>query len=249
MISKLGEQAVVLRDLLTRSGGEVSKEFLRSWGRFPMRYRAEQTIGTIPALSLGQMLADLGIDEMVISPEGADSDHHGWGLRALEQQILAAMVRSTGSRRIFEIGTFDGGTTRLLAVAAGEEGTVHTIDLAPAEFDRTQFPDAFDGSMVGRKFRDTDEAPRIVQLLGDSTTFDFSPWFGQIDLVFVDGGHDEVHGRADSLNALRMVRPGGLVVWDDFASFWWGLVKGIAEVCDGRDLTRIAGTNFAYLKA
>jgi predicted O-methyltransferase YrrM len=246
--TKIREQVGAMYQLLWKSDRATRQTFVRSWVRFPLSFRAEQTASRVPSLTVNEMLQDFGIEQMVLDARGTGSDLHDWGLRPFEQEILVTLITSSGFTNIFEIGTFDGGTTRLLACAGGADSTVHTIDLPPAEFDETQSPEAFDSSMVGWKFANTPEAGRIVQLLGDSTTFDFSPWFGQIDLVFVDGGHDHRHGRADSRNALRMVRPGGLIVWDDFVPFWWGLVEGVVEMCDGRDLKRISGTNFAYLR-
>jgi len=39
-----------------------------------------------------------------------------------------------------------------------------------------------------------------------------------MDIVFVDGGHTWEVLSNDSLNAIRMVRPGGFVIWDDYGS-------------------------------
>ncbi len=43
---------------------------------------------------------------------------------------------------------------------------------------------------VGSLFAGQEAAARITQLLGDSLSFDFSPWFNSIDLVLIDGGHE-----------------------------------------------------------
>jgi len=153
----------------------------------------------------------------------------------------------SGPRRVFEIGTFDGGTTALLADAVGESGEVFTLDLPPVAFDAAQTPPEFTGAMVGWRFADTAVAGRITQLSGDSKVFDFSLWYGTADVVFVDAGHDRPHGTADSKNALRLVREGGLVMWDDFVPHWWGLVEAIVEVAREQGLTRIEGTNLAYV--
>lgn len=57
------------------------------------------------------MLRDFGIERMVLEAKGTAADLHGWGLRPFEQEILTAVVESSGYTEIFEIGTFDGGTT------------------------------------------------------------------------------------------------------------------------------------------
>ena len=71
------------------------------------------------------------------------------------------------------------------------------------------------GGGVGRRFAGTPQAPRIRQLLGDSTTFDFTPWHGAIDFVFIDACHDYAFAKSDTANALRLA-PRGVIVWSRF---------------------------------
>ena len=61
---------------------------------------------------------------------------------------------------------------------------------------------------IGAAFRSTEHEPRITQHLGDSATFDYKPFAGAIDLVFVDGAHTYDYVRADSKNALSTIAPG-----------------------------------------
>jgi predicted O-methyltransferase YrrM len=74
-------------------------------------------------------------------------------------------------------------------------------------------------SRTGADYAGKDVVHKIHQLVGDSLTFDFSPYFNKVDLVFVDGGHRYEVVSSDTANALRMVRPGGVVVWHDFANY------------------------------
>jgi predicted O-methyltransferase YrrM len=246
---QVGEEADALRALLGRGAGRSRSDFLRSWARYPLRYRAQQSVESVSSVSVDEALADLGAAPLPLSAAHGDDERHPWGLRRLDQEVLVAMVGAVGASRVFEIGTFDGGTTALLVEAVGPTGEVFTLDLPPSAFDATQAPPEFDGSMVGWRYAGSPGAERITQLFGDSKTFDYSPWFGSIDVVFVDAGHDYPHGAADSANALRLVRDGGLVVWDDFVPHWWGLVQAIVEVVGERGLKRVEGTNLAYLKA
>jgi Methyltransferase domain len=78
--------------------------------------------------------------------------------------------------------------------------------------------------------------PRIKQLFGNSLEFDFSPYERSIDLVFVDAAHDYPHGFPDSRTALRLVRPGGVVLWHDFIAHFPGLVHAIIEATAGLPL-------------
>ena len=173
------------------------------------------------------------------------AERHDWSLGAAEQLILQALIKARGCRTAFEIGTFNGGTTRLIAEALPDDGKVWTIDLPPSAFDETQSPKDFVGSEVGFAHRDSPAAGKITQLFGNSLTYDFSAYRASADLVLVDAGHEYPNGLADSKSALQLVRPGGLILWDDFAPYWHGLVNGICDAMSGRDLGRLVGTALA----
>jgi predicted O-methyltransferase YrrM len=132
---------------------------------------------------------------------------------------LAAMLRP---KRIFEIGTSQGRTTALLAMNTPDDTQIFTLDLDPSQPLPGQVSDPhlieLAKKELGIAFRGTNWAKKITQLLGDSGTFDFSPYADSIDLVTVDGSHTYRFVRSDSLNAFRMIRPGGVILWHDFES-------------------------------
>ena len=73
------------------------------------------------------------------------------------------------------------------------------------------------GTSTGSYFKGRDDV-RIVQLLGDSSGFDYAAHIdGRIDLVFIDGAHDYRTKQIDTENALRLLAPGGTILWDNFA--------------------------------
>lgn len=141
-----------------------------------------------------------------------------------QRLILAALARGLDCRTFFEIGTNRGRTT--WTVARNNPDLVLTLDVAPAEAsaataydlgadDRAFFrPD----SACGEAFRGTPETGRITQLWGDSATFDFSPYAGAIDFVYVDGAHTYEYVKSDTARALRLLSPRGSIVWDDYTS-------------------------------
>lgn len=67
--------------------------------------------------------------------------------------------------------------------------------------------------------------------------------------MLVDGGHEYENGVADTLAALRLVRPGGIILWDDFQPYWDGLVHGICDTMQGRRLCRLAGSSLGVYVA
>jgi predicted O-methyltransferase YrrM len=160
-----------------------------------------------------------------------------------ELYCLAVISRIRQPRTIFEFGTCEGATTLWLAQTC-PEAEIFTIDLPlelRADWEQTTLGD----SGLGARFKGTPSAPRITQLLGDSRTYDFSDYFGRMDLVVVDAGYSYECATSDTENALRMLSPRGAVVWDDYA--WPGVVRAVDEAADRHGLTtvRIVPTELA----
>lgn len=234
-----------LSDLARAVAGMPPAQLARGLGRFPLEAQAGHLIDDLPTLELADVTGPVAF-EVQVQPR---SSRHAWSLGASEQLVLQAVLAGRRIRTAFEIGTFNGGTTRLLAEGIADGGHVTTLDLPPSTFDATQRPDGVKGDGVGRAYRDSPAAGRVQQLLEDSLTFDASPYAGRYDLVLVDGGHEYVHGVADTRTALRLVAPGGIILWDDFEPYWHGLVRGICQEMASRGLSRLAGTSLGVYLA
>jgi predicted O-methyltransferase YrrM len=165
----------------------------------------------------------------------------------LEQFFLAAYSRLRNPRNIFEIGTYDGSTTLLLARNA-PDAQIFTLDLppeaAPLATVRGEAQHAASGQ-TGSAFVGTPEEARIEQLYGDSRTFNFEAWAGSIDLVIVDGGHTYECVAADTATAQRLLAPAGTIVWDDYEPVWPDVVHAVDET--GLPVTQIKHTGLAVL--
>jgi predicted O-methyltransferase YrrM len=178
-----------------------------------------------------------------------DVKYTRWNMDPMEQYFLAALASQRKPRTIFEIGTFDGSTTLLLARAA-PEAQIFTLDLPPDSPVVSQSGTSerlADMGSWGVRFRERPEAGRITQLFGDSREYDFSPYYGKVDLVVVDGGHTAECVIPDSENALRMVAPGGIVVWDDYEEGWPAVTESVDAVArrHGLYLVRLQKTGIA----
>lgn len=227
-------------------GDGQRRRFLRSWARYPLEYAAARSIDALPRIGIEEVL-DGAVHDVPLQPLLADVGD--WSLNLLERLLLFLVVQGTGARRIFEIGTFNGGTTRLMAQWVPADGHVVTLDLPPERFDATQHPPDLHGAQIGSVFQGSSVESKITQLLEDSLEFDPVPYESSFDVVLVDGAHDYAHGLTDSRTALRLIRPGGVILWDDFEPHWADLVRGICTAMSGRRFGRFHGSSFAVHSA
>lgn len=170
-----------------------------------------------------------------------------------ELALLCAAVRWLRPRSLFEFGTFDGRTTWHFARNAGPESRLWTLDLPldhPARF-RTEHDRSVGkvhGVQVGAHFLDTPEEERITQLHQDSLEFDCTPFEKAIDFCFIDASHEYKHVRTDTENALRMVRPGGLIFWHDYSRWWPGVQRCLDGLSQSLPVFRAENTSLAALQ-
>jgi len=144
----------------------------------------------------------------------------------LEKAVLAALVLDQQPTRIFEFGTYEGDATVLLASNASD-ARVYTLDLderavgrvsldpgTPIRPDRTglDYQERLLFRQIGGHL---DE--QIVELRGDSLTFDYKAYAREMDLVLVDANHQKPYVESDTRNALQMLAPGGTIIWDDYS--------------------------------
>lgn len=160
-----------------------------------------------------------------------------WQTTLVELAVIVGIVRSRKPAHIFEIGTFDGRTTLAMHLNF-PNAAIHTIDLPGGK------PGSPGGNAPGYLFHDVVEEGVISQLYGDTTQFDFSPWFGTQDLVFVDAGHSYRNALADSHTALRLVEGReGTVIWHDYA-----VMPGVTRAVEEIMLEVVSEVDFHWIK-
>jgi predicted O-methyltransferase YrrM len=157
---------------------------------------------------------------------------------------------------LFEIGTFDGRTALNLALNSPAGCEVVTLDLPPDSETRFSL-DPRDVHMVqkprsGARYDKHREAcpevvNRIRQLFGDSAELDPAPYEQRCSLVFVDGSHAYDYVVSDTVNALRLIRAGGVIVWHDYG-VWEGVTRGLEEIEESQrlGLQHIEGTSLVF---
>ncbi|GBD00203.1 hypothetical protein HRbin17_02741 [bacterium HR17] len=170
-----------------------------------------------------------------------------------ELVVLACLVRHLRPKRLVEIGTAEGRTTLNFALHAPEDAEIITLDLPP---EQTGAPTLSRGpdyaqlniSEPGVFFRHHPDIARKIRLvLANSTTFDWTPYERSVDFVFLDGAHDYESVRKDSENALRIVRPGGVIVWHDYGN-WDGVSRCLNELGEKLPIVWLEQTSLACLK-
>ncbi len=184
-----------------------------------------------------------------------ETDKADGNVNLTELAVLNALCQTHQPKEIFEIGTFDGRTT--LNLALNSDANVHTLDLPAEELDSAGVIGAdkryVDKPSSGARFTSPPHnalpcVKRITQLLGDSAKFDFSPWHGKIDLVFVDGAHSYDFVVNDSEVALKLLNPaGGVIVWHDYG-VWPDVAQALKELKEKRPdlpLVHVKGTSLA----
>lgn len=193
--------------------------------------RPGREIAILPLQELGEELgfAEPYIPEIGVYRYGVED----FKTEIAEPGIYRYLYRNLRPRRHLEFGTWEGFGTALCASSC--EAEIWTVNLPEGERDAAGAPvyaaqrlpgeaatpaagvagDA--GDRIGWRYRAAGYGPRVHQLLMDSRDFpvgDFAPGF--FDTVLVDGGHTPEVMAADTEVALRLARPGGVIIWHDF---------------------------------
>ena len=143
------------------------------------------------------------IDELAAfgdAHDAAATDHAGRMLNITPDtgEFLAVLVKATRARRI-------RSSTLWLANAAGPDGAVTTVEMAPSKI-----------AMARENFARAQLAQRITQLEGDAGPLLARLFDAAFDLVFLDSQRSAYLDWWPHLK--RVLRPGGLLVVDNATS-------------------------------
>ena len=138
------------------------------------------------------------------------------------QYLVVELVALLQPKAAFEIGTMRGLLTSLIAMNMPSDGCVFTLDLpsgaVPEHASDLQYIERVE-LHLGDFFRNTPwMGKKIRQLRGNSLQFDFSPFYDKMDFVLVDASHTDAAVFSDSMNAFRMIKVGGVILWHDYES-------------------------------
>jgi len=175
-------------------------------------------------------IASVNVPVGVIHQESHHANH-------ADMLYVCGIAKCSGAKRIFEFGTYRGQTTCGLA-AVCKDAQVYTLNLPP-EDDPRYAP--FIGMYIAR----SPDRDRITQIFADSRTFDTAPYRESMNYIFIDGDHSYEGVKNDTEKALQLLKPGGVIVWHDYAAKSPGVLKYLAEFSRERPLFRLRETCLA----
>jgi predicted O-methyltransferase YrrM len=228
----------------------------RRWRRFSRRVRGKSD----------QFLQQTRLHEIAwkdcvgyLTPYLLEIQKENGNVRLSELAILSAFAKQCrpGSS-LFEIGTFDGRTSLNLAINAPATCRIITLDLPPNQNTRFELASGerhmVEKPMSGLRYEKyrtiyPEKINRVYQVFGDSATFDYEPYVNSCSLVFVDGSHAYDYAISDTLAAMSIVEPGGIIVWHDYG-IWSGVTQALEELesKEKLGLRNIKGTSLVFWK-
>ncbi|MBU2294175.1 MAG: class I SAM-dependent methyltransferase [Gammaproteobacteria bacterium] len=185
---------------------------------------------------LYQYLLDVSLRETPLlkrlREETAQLSTARWQIAPEQGQFMALLVQLTGARRIVEVGTFTGYSAICMAHAMPEGGRLICCDI-PGEYNAT----------AERYWREAGLSARIEQRLAPAlqtlAALEAEGLSGSIDLLFIDA--DKANYPAYLEHALRLVRQGGLILFDN--TLWSGRV--LEDNPESADTRAIQALNLA----
>jgi predicted O-methyltransferase YrrM len=225
--------------------------FLQMLGHTILAYDRAESCARIPRQPLGTVFPGIEQTEVVL----ADASWRDGNVSMAELYCLCAIARHQHVHSAFEIGTFDGLVMAQLARNTDAQTRLITVDLRPEDLPRLRRPLAHGDivyvqkATIGEKVERLPSAlrTRVIQLYGDSTQLDFSPYEGQIDLVFIDGSHEYHYVEHDSQEAFRLRSPSGIIIWQDYLA-WPDVTRYLNRLQRDYPLIHLEGTSLVIYR-
>jgi predicted O-methyltransferase YrrM len=202
----------------------------------------------IPKISNKELFAVVDVDPL-------EKEESNGNISVFELTVITQLVKNNQPKYIFEIGTFNGRTTMNLDHFSPGDAVVYTLDLPKEKLDATKFTieegdrKYVEKETIGERY--LKQSKKIIQLYGDSGTFDFSPYYGKMDFVFVDGAHSAPYVECDTETAFKLIKKGGVILWHDYG-VWRDVVKVLNSYYKNdvrfKNCRHITGTSLVILQ-
>lgn len=162
--------------------------------------------------------------------ETAALPQHRMQISAEEGAFLAMLVELTGARRCIEIGTFTGYSSTAVALALPDDGKIVCCDVSEewTSLARRYWDEAGVAGKTDLRIAPAAETLDGLLAAGEADSYDFA--FVDADKAGYDGYYERL---------LRLVRPGGLIAFDN--TLWGGAV--LDEDAEDEDTRAIQALN------
>lgn len=156
-----------------------------------------------------------------------------WSSPVADIVMLTKIALCLKPKRVLEVGSYRGYTTKILAEHTPEETRIVAFDRDPRH---------------GAAYRDLALARRIERRVGDVSTEAFAgDPRGHYDLIFLDADHTYAAVKHDTEILLPLLAPEGVFVWHDYAN--WGrfsrkngVPEALHELSERLPVTAIGGS-------
>ncbi len=169
-------------------------------------------------------------------------------LRQHEQALILAIASRIDARLIFEFGPQKTNRSSQIAREL-EDGTLAIITDQSASGAMTGQESRAAGLLTPEAVERTETIRHVDAFRGRNARLEYAPWIGACDLVIVNASHEYDFVKCDSLTALRLVKPGGIVLWSDYgaAPSLTHCVNTLSRTVRSlASLRRITGTNLCF---
>lgn len=179
----------------------------------------------------------------------------GGSMTVLESVMLLKLMRCVNPDHVFEFGTYNGETARLIAENLADNGMakdrIYTLDLPSTEgvtFQGTDQLLAERSVSLSRKYELSPHRAWVKQIYQDSMLFDGSDYAGKFQFILVDANHEVNYVRKDTENSFEMI--GGdraCIVWHDYGNPQFRELTGyLDDLSNEKELYHIEGTMIAF---
>jgi hypothetical protein len=214
-----------------------------------LRFHTRSHIQALPLSQIISRLSSAKIEEVRLPGPAADLGEVG---SQTAYHALGAVARAVQPSAILEFGTYLGVSAFAMALNVPSSCRIYTLDL-PDTAEPGSVPELNpldqqhirqSRRRVGEAFLETKYASQITQLREDSMTFRPEKHLQSVDLAYVDGGHSFPVIAKDTENALSVLSPTGVIVWDDYFHLYPDVVRFLNDLSRDHTLYVIAGTNY-----
>jgi hypothetical protein len=202
----------------------------------------DDLLGQIPLIALSEI-----VGKPMVRIDGAHSFVDG-SLPLCDILALLSVLVDRSPKTVVEIGTFNGQTTRLMALNL-PDAEIHTIDLPENFSDNGAGMPKDDWHLisarrVGSVYRADPSVTSVKQHFGDTAEYVFPA----AEIFFIDGSHTYAYVRNDTEKALKSPAT-KVLIWHDCNRTHPDVTRWLVEMIQtGYPVRHIEGTNLAILE-